>query len=743
MAIVNTRAAIEPKTGKAAIFVNETFYSLIRKLFSNNEQGFFYDPNDLTEEKIKWRRNLFNETEFRNGITDASIKSGSLSPVAFAGLTVGTGIQVDPSTSVTYLYKSVRYKADTPYTFSCYVRMLDGSSPRVGESSVGSEADMHLVVKGAAVKAEVQNLGDGLYRIFATVAGAITGNYFGVVKYPTNSSKPVIVSGFQLEEGLLTAYQPFTDYTSEFLQQFPLHTLYQDAAGTIPITAAGQPVGLVLDKSKGLVLGSNLATTTSVIGTGIGGTEFKTVTVSTALETGFWYKITINVSNYSGSGDAGITGTNTAFPLSTIPTGIRSRSSDGLISFIALAQTNNAVVLYTRNANNADFTGITIQKISGNHAYQITSSSRPLLGRHPISGARNLATYSNNPNDVSWGFASGVRTANQLDSKGGYTATRFRGPSTSNTVKQARSIKAGSYTYTVCLKAGPQHTAKTNVLLRNATTAVNFQNGSVDLVTGVITGAGWSSKPKPNGFWECTFTQSTGIAAGDSLLLYFGATDITTDTFDIIVDYMQIEAGAVSTPFQETTSLLDITENGVPSTYYLAFDGIDDSLQTNSIDFTATDKVSLFAGVRKLSDANAAILCELGSDININNGSFYLAAPLNATTKGFALNAKGTIAGAAVTTLNNIAPASAVLTGYADLRSTQLKLRLTGIVNTAEVSLGVGNYGNYPLYICRRGGTSIPFTGHIYGLIGIARLTTDSETIALEKSIAKNVGVTL
>ena len=43
----------------------------------------------------------------------------------------------------------------------------------------------------------------------------------------------------------------------------------------------------------------------------------------------------------------------------------------------------------------------------------------------------------------------------------------------------------------------------------------------------------------------------------------------------------------------------------------------------------------------------------------------------------------------------------------------------------------------------RRGGTSLPFNGHIYGLIGIGRLTTDAETIALEKSIAKNTGVTL
>ena len=36
-----------------------------------------------------------------------------------------------------------------------------------------------------------------------------------------------------------------------------LSTMFQDAAGAVPVTGVGQPVGLMLDKSKGLVLGSN------------------------------------------------------------------------------------------------------------------------------------------------------------------------------------------------------------------------------------------------------------------------------------------------------------------------------------------------------------------------------------------------------------------------------------------------------------------------------------------------------
>ena len=38
-----------------------------------------------------------------------------------------------------------------------------------------------------------------------------------------------------------------------------LTTMFQDAAGIIPVTAAGEPVGLMLDKSKGLVLGNEFS----------------------------------------------------------------------------------------------------------------------------------------------------------------------------------------------------------------------------------------------------------------------------------------------------------------------------------------------------------------------------------------------------------------------------------------------------------------------------------------------------
>ena len=37
-----------------------------------------------------------------------------------------------------------------------------------------------------------------------------------------------------------------------------MSTMYQDAAGTTPVTAVEQPVGLMLDKSRGMMLGPEL-----------------------------------------------------------------------------------------------------------------------------------------------------------------------------------------------------------------------------------------------------------------------------------------------------------------------------------------------------------------------------------------------------------------------------------------------------------------------------------------------------
>jgi hypothetical protein len=79
--------------------------------------------------------------------------------------------------------------------------------------------------------------------------------------------------------------------------------------------------------------------------------------------------------------------------------------------------------------------------------------------------------------------------------------------------------------------------------------------------------------------------------------------------------------------------------------------------------------------------------------------------------------------------------------------SAEIEPRINGAVPTLAVAsagpAGTGNFGNYPLYIGRRGGTTLPFNGHIYGLIVRGAATTDAKITQTEKWLAKKTGVTL
>ena len=340
-----------------------------------------------------------------------------------------------------------------------------------------------------------------------------------------------------------------------------LSTMYQDAAGTVPVTAVGQPVGMVLDKSKGMVLGGELASVTSVTSAQIGGQSVTTYPIAN-VQMGRAYQITFKVTNYQGSGDVGLAGPVTNW----LDNGTVFSNGNGTVRCTRTFIGSGGIIhLYTRSTNQCIFTDISVKELPGNHAFQTTSAARPILRQNATTGA-----------------------------------------------------------------------------------------------------------------------------------------------------------------------------------YYLAFDGTDDFLVTNNIDFTGTDKVSLFAGVRKLSDAASGILVELSASSAVNNGSFHLAAPdaLNGNNYNFA--SRGTVRSLAISPSNYISPVSNVESAFCRVSTDTAILRVNGSqVASSAIDQGTGNYGNYPLYIGRRGGTSLPFNGHIYSLIGIGRLTTDSETVSIEKELAKRTGVTL
>ncbi|WP_411686924.1 hypothetical protein [Acinetobacter indicus] len=187
-----------------------------------------------------------------------------------------------------------------------------------------------------------------------------------------------------------------------------------------------------------------------------------------------------------------------------------------------------------------------------------------------------------------------------------------------------------------------------------------------------------------------------------------------------------------------------LRKNAITGAYYLEFDGSDDFLQTNSVDFTATDKVSLFVGVRKLSDITSGAVAELSASTASNNGSFGLFAPDISSWQDVTSFLKGDGTRSSLVARNYAAPISVLVTAKFDISANDKQyLKVNSAVHTSALSVGSGFFGNYPLYIGRREGTQYPLNGHIYGLIGVGRLVTDNETASIEKELAKRLGVTL
>lgn len=362
-------------------------------LFSNGEQGFWYDPSDLNGEKLKFRRNLLTKTDLTNGLADVEVRNGNITPVEFIGVNATkTGLLIGNTNRTVdiYAYKAKSdWKANVPYTFSVFMRTLDGSEPLIINTGTSTTGDIGLVIKGTLARdSKVTNLGGGLYRVQATFTSSLVNGGVGVVKYRVNSARDILVTGYQLEEGEIASdYQPFTDFNSEFITSFPNHAIFQDSTGMVPVSAFGQPVGLILDKSKHLELGPELYTGALPF------TVFRDASSATngpvtRLIAGKFYKVTLNVASNRGtmSGAFRIQSQVTNF-LSSPSLGL----SNGKVEFIlSPIITGDASIIGA--ANGVDFTidSYSIREIAGNHAYQTTSASRPILRRNTVTGSNYL-----------------------------------------------------------------------------------------------------------------------------------------------------------------------------------------------------------------------------------------------------------------------------------------------------------------------------------------------------------------
>ena len=169
-----------------------------------------------------------------------------------------------------------------------------------------------------------------------------------------------------------------------------LSTLYQDTAGTTPVTGAGKVVGLVLDKSKGLVLGPELVVNGTFdtdtawaknTGVTISGGVANINTAATAyaiaqspsVPANRFYKVTYTVSSYTSGGIRCVVGGTSSL----------IRNQVGTYTEYVISAGSSTIQLASSGGFVGSVDNFYVKEIKGNHAYQTTSSMRPLLVASP------------------------------------------------------------------------------------------------------------------------------------------------------------------------------------------------------------------------------------------------------------------------------------------------------------------------------------------------------------------------
>jgi hypothetical protein len=468
----------------------------------------------------------------------------------------------------------------------------------------------------------------------------------------------------------------------------------------------------MLDKSKGLVLGSELVTN----GDFSGGTTGWTLGAGWAVTGGaaVFSNGTTAADLVSVVGLPVIGKTYRVTVTQAWTSGGQARAIYGGVFFDIPAASGTYTFFMTASASAEDkfrfralvgasvfsLDNISVKELPGNHAVQATTANRPIYGIHPFGGRRNLLVRTEQFDNAAWvPITSGpsiTRSAAEIT----FPATTTSGSVA--VVRQAFTSLVSNYTGSVELKAKAAGDVGKRV-------GVWLNDGSVVNFTWHTLTSDWV---------RVTLTESMSAASSFMTIGVLGDTavgGVIQGAVTVEIRNAQLETGSTATAYQRVTDQYNVTEAGVPSVSYLFFDGVNDSMATSTIT-PGVDKAQVFAGVRKLSDAAIGVIVELSN--GSANGALYIAGPRNPATADYAFSSKGTIEANPVSSALYPAPITNVLTGLGDISGDRATLR----VNATQVAQstgdqGTGNYLAYPLYIGARAGTSLFFSGHLYSLI--------------------------
>jgi hypothetical protein len=560
-------------------------------------------------------------------------------------------------------------------------------------------------------------------------------------------------------------------------------TLYKGSPSATLVTAPGDAVGYMLDKSQGLVPGPQLVTNgnneTALFNFGVLVNQ-DTLARASAPGGGFAASFTSNtsssVSHRSYDGSTSLQA-NKAYRFTGrvyVPTGgvstfklydngdgswfgLDVTVKDQWVSFDifrsakasnwSLGIGNNALDVVTSGQVSFWLDDLSIREIPGNHATQATPASRPTYGIVPAGGRRNLFDQTENFSDSSWQKANVTVSPDVAAAPNGtITADKLVGTAFTGQCQLFRNVTFvdnQDYSFSVFIKASEATWVvisiqnQANVYFRQW---VNLATGQAGTGTGAVVPAG-------NGWYRVSLAanSSSGVQTERVYIQPTDADNTTTftgnGTSGILIWGAQLELGSVATDYQRVTTEYDVTEADVPSLGYLQFNGISNGMITGTIT-PGTDKVQSFAGVRKNTDS-LGVVAELGPIVNTTFGTFFLG-----TYTGQAFGSSGTTyRDALFTPVAN--PNTSVLTGLGDISGDRATLRANGVQiaqNTGDQ--GTGNYNSYVLNIGRRDNSAVAaLNGQLFPLIvrfgsnlTAARITSTENWVSSQTPLEWAVG---
>lgn len=513
-------------------------------------------------------------------------------------------------------------------------------------------------------------------------------------------------------------------------------TMYQDSAGLTPVTAVEQPVGLMLDKSKGLARGSELAingtfvdttnwtlnATASITGGQLvvtsatsGGTQATNTGGHTVV--GKFYLVTFDVVSLSAG----------SISVGTLVTPGAVRSAPGSYSQVLLAGGTDIVVVSRAAGTTCVVDNVSVKEILGSHILQATTTARPVL-----SARVNLLTRTEEITNAVWTkTAGGVGTAPVVTDNFGVapdgttTAARVQmaingGTTTSDLSALTQSstvVVGGVYCHGIWLKTND---GTTKVVQWRDDNALTYNT----LVTVTPT---WQ-------FFRATGTAATTIA---NMKLWLRGAQGTADSADLLMWHPQTEQGSGVGRYQRVGIATDYNAVGFP--LYLRFDGVDDIMSTPTVvplgSISTFDTSCAFA---REQNAAIAVLIEHGNGASAPDGSFAYFAPLTADTATNLFRLRGT-----VTIQNAVAQATnmaVVMSARSVINSGFVMRYNAGTVATNGTSQA-GALTDQILYLGARASGTLPFKGRFYGLMIAGRRLSSGEMFNAERFLGQKSGV--